>query len=57
VGKELRDDALIAILFSAIGMILYIAWRFEFSFGSPRPSPLFTTLWPFWGSFISWAKR
>ncbi len=33
VGKELRDDALIAILFSAIGMILYIAWRFEFSFG------------------------
>jgi preprotein translocase subunit SecF len=33
VGKNLRDDALIAILFSAIGMIAYIAWRFEFSFG------------------------
>jgi len=33
VGKSLRDDALIAILFSAIGMIVYIAWRFEFSFG------------------------
>lgn len=33
VGKNLRDDALIAILFSAIGMIIYIAWRFEFSFG------------------------
>ena len=33
VGKDLRDDALIAVLVSAIGMILYIAWRFEFSFG------------------------
>ncbi len=33
VGKNLRDDALVAILFSAIGMIIYIAWRFEFSFG------------------------
>jgi preprotein translocase subunit SecF len=33
VGKSLRDDALIAILVSAIGMIIYIAWRFEFSFG------------------------
>ena len=33
VGKSLRDDALIAVLVSAIGMIMYIAWRFEFSFG------------------------
>ena len=33
VGKSLRDDALIAVIFSAIGMIIYIAWRFEFSFG------------------------
>jgi preprotein translocase subunit SecF len=33
VGKSLRDDALVAILFAAIGMIIYIAWRFEFSFG------------------------
>jgi len=33
VGKGLRDDALIAVIVSAIGMIVYIAWRFEFSFG------------------------
>ncbi|MGE5254215.1 MAG: protein translocase subunit SecF [Planctomycetaceae bacterium] len=33
VGKSLRDDALIAVVFSAIGMIVYLAWRFEFSFG------------------------
>jgi preprotein translocase subunit SecF len=33
VGKTLRDDALIAVIVSAIGMIIYLAWRFEFSFG------------------------
>jgi preprotein translocase subunit SecF len=33
VGKTLRDDALIAVIVSAIGMIVYLAWRFEFVFG------------------------
>jgi len=33
VGKSLRDDALIAVIVSAVGMIVYLAWRFEFSFG------------------------
>ena len=33
VGKNLQHDTLIAIVISALGMILYIAWRFEFSFG------------------------
>lgn len=33
VGKSLRDDALIAVVISLIGMIIYLAWRFEFSFG------------------------
>jgi preprotein translocase subunit SecF len=33
VGKSLRDDAMIAVIVSAIGMIVYLAWRFEFSFG------------------------
>ena len=33
VGKSLQHDTLIAVIISAIGMILYIAWRFEFSFG------------------------
>jgi len=33
VGKSLRDDALVAVILSAIGMIVYLAWRFEFSFG------------------------
>ncbi len=33
VGKSLRDDTTIAVIISAIGMIIYLAWRFEFSFG------------------------
>jgi len=33
VGKSLQQDALIAVVLSAIGMIIYLAWRFEFSFG------------------------
>jgi len=33
VGQSLRQDAQIAVILSAIGMILYLAWRFEFAFG------------------------
>lgn len=33
VGDKLRKDTLTAILLSMIGIILYIAWRFDFKFG------------------------
>ncbi len=33
IGKKLQQDALIAILMSLVGIILYIAVRFEFRFG------------------------
>ncbi|WP_455243749.1 protein translocase subunit SecF [Petrachloros mirabilis] len=33
IGKKLQEDAMIAILVSFIGIILYIAARFEFRFG------------------------
>lgn len=33
IGKKLQQDALIAIVISLIGIILYIAARFEFRFG------------------------
>jgi preprotein translocase SecF subunit len=32
VGKELKMDAIWAILLSLVGMIIYISWRFEFGF-------------------------
>ncbi len=33
VGSKLRRDAIIAITLAIIGILIYIAWRFQFSFG------------------------
>ncbi len=33
IGKDLRNKTLIAIAISLAGIVLYIAWRFEFRFG------------------------
>lgn len=32
VGNDLRNKAILAIIFSWIGMLVYIAWRFEFRY-------------------------
>jgi len=33
IGTEMRGKAVKAVLFSLLGMLIYIAWRFEFRFG------------------------
>ncbi len=33
VGKKLQKDAIWAVLISMIGILIYVAWRFEFRFG------------------------
>jgi preprotein translocase subunit SecF len=33
IGKELQNKALLAIVISLAGIVVYIAWRFEFRFG------------------------
>ncbi|MBM4275631.1 MAG: protein translocase subunit SecF, partial [Deltaproteobacteria bacterium] len=33
VSKDLRDKAILAVILSMIGIVAYIAWRFEFIFG------------------------
>lgn len=33
IGDKLRKDTLIAVLIAFVGIILYIAWRFDFKFG------------------------
>jgi preprotein translocase subunit SecF len=33
IGKELQKKALLAVVISLAGIVLYIAWRFEFRFG------------------------
>jgi preprotein translocase subunit SecF len=33
IGKDLQHKALIAIVMSLVGIVVYIAWRFQFDFG------------------------
>ncbi|MFH1029599.1 MAG: protein translocase subunit SecF, partial [Pseudomonadota bacterium] len=33
IGDKLRKDTMIAVALSLLGIILYIAWRFDFKFG------------------------
>jgi preprotein translocase subunit SecF len=33
IGDKLRKDTLVAIVISMIGIVIYIAWRFDFQFG------------------------
>ncbi len=33
IGHKLRQDATLALLISALAIIIYLAWRFEFKFG------------------------
>ena len=33
IGKKLRTDAIFALTVSALAIIIYLAWRFEFKFG------------------------
>jgi preprotein translocase subunit SecF len=33
IGDKLRNDTLVAVVISLLGIILYIAWRFDFKFG------------------------
>jgi preprotein translocase subunit SecF len=33
IGKKLRSDAILALAVSALAIIVYLAWRFEFKFG------------------------
>lgn len=41
VGEELRGKAFVAILISLLGIIIYIWWRFEFTFGIAAVIALF----------------
>jgi preprotein translocase subunit SecF len=33
IGDKLRKDTIVAVIISLLGIILYIAWRFDFKFG------------------------
>ncbi len=41
IGSELKEKALLAIFWALVGIILYIWWRFEFTFGLAAVTALF----------------
>jgi preprotein translocase SecF subunit len=41
IGEELKGKAIMAILISLLGIIIYIWWRFEFTFGVAAVAALF----------------
>jgi preprotein translocase subunit SecF len=41
IGSELREKAIMAIIWALLGIIIYIWWRFEFSFGIAAVIALF----------------
>lgn len=41
IGEELKGKAILAIIYSLIGIIIYIWWRFEFTFGVAAVAALF----------------
>ncbi|MBI5966618.1 MAG: protein translocase subunit SecF [Deltaproteobacteria bacterium] len=57
VGKNLQHDTLIAVILSAIGMIIYLAWRFEFSFGVAAAMATFHDVLSVLGAFYLLGKE
>jgi preprotein translocase subunit SecF len=53
IGKELRDKAIWAVIFSTIGFLAYIAFRFDFKFGVAAAIATFHDVFSVLG--LSWA--
>jgi preprotein translocase subunit SecF len=57
VGKSLQHDTLIAVVLSAVGMIIYLAWRFEFIFGVAAAIATFHDVLTVLGAFYMLGKE
>jgi len=53
IGHKLRQDAALALLISALAIIVYLAWRFEFKFGVAAAIATFHDIFAIVGIF--WA--
>lgn len=53
IGKELRDKAIWAVIFSTVGFLVYIAFRFDFKFGVAAAIATFHDVFSVLG--LSWA--
>ncbi len=57
VSKNLQNDTLIAVAVSVLGMILYLAWRFEFTFGVAAAIATFHDVLAVLGIFLILGKE
>jgi preprotein translocase subunit SecF len=55
IGHKLRQDAALALLVSALAIIIYLAWRFEFKFGVAAAIATFHDIFALVGIF--WILR
>lgn len=55
IGHKLRQDAALALLISALAIIVYLAWRFEFKFGVAAAIATFHDIFALVGIF--WILR
>jgi len=55
IGHKLRQDAALALLVSALAIIIYLAWRFEFKFGVAAAIATFHDIFAMVGIF--WILR
>ncbi len=53
IGRELRDKAIWAVIFSTVGFLVYIAFRFDFKFGVAAAIATFHDVFSVLG--LSWA--
>mgnify|MGYP001040357397 CR=1 FL=1 len=53
IGRELRDKAIWAVIFSTVGFLVYIAFRFDFKFGVAAAIATFHDVFAVLG--LSWA--
>ncbi|HCX73302.1 MAG TPA: protein translocase subunit SecF [Candidatus Cloacimonas sp.] len=52
IGEELREKAILAIFWALVGIIIYIWWRFEFTFGITAVIALFHDILITLGVFV-----
>lgn len=57
VGKKLQKDALWAVVISLLGILIYVAWRFEFRFGMAAVAATFHDVLAVLGIFFLMEKE
>lgn len=57
VGKKLRNDAVVAIIAATIGLLIYVAFRFQFRFGVGATAATFHDVLAVFGIFYLMGKE